>query len=105
MGMISDLKNRMALERGLQFGREFYELDLAEFIPPIRSLLLGEIERLQRPIPQVVFFMLVPAFLDHLSGLKRLELYDGAMSLRLQGAMPEVVYENFTYFYGQATQQ
>lgn len=103
MGLISGFKNRFVLEQALQFGKEFYQLDLGESVAPMRQTVLNQIERLGRPIPQVVFFMLVPAFLEYLDDLKRLELYDGAMSLRLQGAMPEDVFDNFMLFYEQAS--
>lgn len=96
MGVISDLKNRMALDNALQFGKEFYGVDLSGSIAPIRAGLLHDIEQLGRPVPQAIFFLAVSPFLGQLHGLKRLEISDGALSLRSRGILPEQIWNYFT---------
>jgi len=47
------------------------------------------------PVPQVIFFMIVPAFIGVIQPLKALELLDGIQSLRLRGLVADEIYDNF----------
>jgi hypothetical protein len=95
VGFFGNFKRNLKLQHAFRFGKEFYGVDLERVCSGMRPTIWPQIERYGDPIPQVVFFMIVPPFLGVLDEFKRAELLDGLMQMVAKGVVPHDVYHNF----------
>ena len=95
MGIFSRTKRTYLLFQAYQFGRDYYGVNLEKVMEPGRSLAIQQIQYYGDPIPQVIFFMFVPAFLGILDMSTRIALFDGMQMLFEKGHAHPDIYEDF----------